>query len=165
MQRPLFAAFALAVTLVFSSATPASAQEAPKAEVAATYSYMYDDLGGTHRNLNGWDVSAAWHANDWFAVVGTVSGHYGDHEHHSLMGGPRFSYRSGRVTSFVQALAGGDATSGAGAFTLAAGVGVDVKLNDRISLRVVQADYHPIFYGSPANNFRVSSGIVFTFGR
>lgn len=52
----------------------------------------------------------------------------------------------------------GSETGFAGAF----GGGLDVKLSDRIDLRLIQADYNPIrFSGGTQNNFRFSIGIVF----
>ena len=48
----------------------------------------------------------------------------------------------------------------------AAGGGLDVKWTDRISVRLVQADYLGTRYGDATqNNFRLSAGIVFHFGR
>ena len=55
-------------------------------------------------------------------------------------------------------------------FALAIGGGVDVRVNDRIALRVFQADYNPIFlsdsnelgFGNTrADNVRFSFGVVF----
>ena len=46
----------------------------------------------------------------------------------------------------------------AGAF----GGGLDIKINDRIDFRAIQADYNPIYSGSRVdNNFRFGVGIVF----
>ncbi len=46
----------------------------------------------------------------------------------------------------------------AGAF----GGGLDVKLSNRVDLRVVQVDYNPIrFDGGTTNNFRIGIGLVF----
>lgn len=83
-----------------------------------------------------------------------------------------------RVTPFARALVGGsffrgftsnitpagnvytfdDATS----FAFAVGGGLDVRVNKRIKVRLIQADYVPTFFGSGRqDNFRLSFGIVF----
>jgi hypothetical protein len=47
-------------------------------------------------------------------------------------------------------------------FALAAGGGLDVKASKRISIRIIQADYNPLFLGGDTiNNFRLGAGIVF----
>jgi outer membrane protein OmpA-like peptidoglycan-associated protein len=57
-------------------------------------------------------------------------------------------------------------------FALLAGAGIDIRLNDRISWRAVQTDYLMTRFTAPAsgaadpqNNIRVSTGLVFTWGR
>jgi opacity protein-like surface antigen len=47
-------------------------------------------------------------------------------------------------------------------FAAAFGGGLDVRVSNRISVRVIQADYNPIFVdGGVSNNFRIGAGIVF----
>ncbi len=47
-------------------------------------------------------------------------------------------------------------------FAAAVGGGLDIRASKRISIRVVQADYNPIFAdGETLNNFRIGVGIVF----
>jgi len=46
-------------------------------------------------------------------------------------------------------------------FALALGGGFDLRLNDRLDLRVVQVGYNPIFFfGGVSHSVRVSAGIV-----
>ena len=83
-----------------------------------------------------------------------------------------------RVTPFAQALVGASlfrgfttTTSVAGnvftfddatSFAMALGGGLDVRVNDRLAIRLVQADYAPTFFGSGRqDNFRLSVGVVF----
>jgi outer membrane protein OmpA-like peptidoglycan-associated protein/opacity protein-like surface antigen len=106
----------------------------------------------------------------------------------TYMFGPRLSYRHGRITPFAQALFGGahgkdfydfsGSSSGSltvtavssNAFAWAAGAGLDVSLNRHISWRVVQTEYVMTRFHNPAateheNDLRVSSGLLFTWGR
>jgi hypothetical protein len=101
------------------------------------------------------------------------------------LAGPEFTKRTGRATVFGHALFGyGEVNGGLfsankGGFAMAFGGGVDVKLNKRFNLRVVQLDYLPSRFGGQAesifgpagpvvtsweNNLRVSVGIVLKFG-
>lgn len=85
---------------------------------------------------------------------------------YNFMAGPRFSYRtSSRVTPFAQVLAGVVAPEPA--FTMAIGGGIDIKLNEHIAFRAVQAEYLFLRGGENATNHnaRISTGIVFRFGK
>ena len=57
-------------------------------------------------------------------------------------------------------------------FAMAFGGGLDVRINNRVSLRVIQAEYNPIFFrsrdingisfeGRTQSNFRIGAGVVF----
>lgn len=57
-------------------------------------------------------------------------------------------------------------------FAMVWGGGIDMRVNDRVSIRVIQADYNPIFFrdqdygtfsiqGRTQSNFRIGAGIVF----
>jgi opacity protein-like surface antigen len=96
-----------------------------------------------------------------------------------MLGGVQFKAGTeGRVTPFAHALAGVSLFRGftsnstptgnvftfdeATSFALAFGGGLDVRLNDRISVRIIQADYAPTFFGSGRqDNIRLSFGVVF----
>lgn len=116
-----------------------------------------------------------------------------------FMGGPQFKLRSGGFQPFGRALAGGANTrfevstrntagTSTGGFDVSAtdfavgvGGGLDIKLGDRIGLRVFQIDYTPVFLrdrsvsvlgstgaiqpivleGQRQDNVRFSFGIVF----
>ena len=90
--------------------------------------------------------------------------------------GPRFTSRKGRITHFTHALVGtylpmgGGGASGAVAgdryFAMSYGGGMDVALNDRLSIRTFQADYmsgRDDLLARP--RLRLQTGIVLTFGR
>lgn len=193
MRRILFIAALLTVLSV-----PAMAQEAPAIEVFGGYSFLRTEGGGS---LNGWNASVAGNFNRYFGLVGDFSGHYGsqdlrldftppgspgsitaransDSSIHSLLFGPRLSYRRNeKLTPFMHSLFGlshlrtkatlrlGDLVSeidsGDNAFTMAIGGGLDLKLSESIGLRLFQADYVLTSFGnSSQSNARVSVGIV-----
>lgn len=198
----------LGLALGFCGAA-AYAQDAPRVEVFGGYSYLNADfsnvapilnqlgfLSASNRlSLNGWDASLNVNLDRGFGLEADFSGHYrGDCEgvnsvtckDLSFMGGPRFSYRIGKITAFTHGLFGGDTASASvggsvvgisdislsasnTSFALAAGGGLDYAVTNRISIRLGQADYfltrHFNDVGIPSqNNFRVAAGIVFTFG-
>jgi outer membrane protein OmpA-like peptidoglycan-associated protein/opacity protein-like surface antigen len=106
--------------------------------------------------------------------------------------GPRVSFRNrGRLTPFLQVLAGvahADDVTLTGcpapilacrplpeetAFAVTAGGGLDFRVNHRIALRLLQAEYLPTRFRDPTsltgdrgwqNNVRLSAGVVFGFG-
>ena len=55
-----------------------------------------------------------------------------------------------------------DFTVSSTGFAAALGGGLDIRANDRIDIRVIQADYNPTrLFGSTQHNFRFGAGIVF----
>ncbi len=107
----------------------------------------------------------------------------------SYLFGPQLKKHSGIVQPFAEVLVGaahtnayaaienaeGDVTTGSGnnnGFALAAGGGIDLKLNKYISARPVEVDYlftrfsanHIANYTNNQNSFRYVGGIVFTLG-
>jgi hypothetical protein len=155
----------LAVLMLGAGAVLASAQEkTPHADAFVGYSYLRFDTGA---NVNGFDASVTGNINDWLGITGEVSGHYREGDSaHFILGGPRFTYRKTgtRVEPFVHALVGVTLINSAPYFGMALGGGVDVKINDKLAIRAVQADYAPIISnGNVVHNARVSAGIVFRF--
>jgi hypothetical protein len=133
-----------------------------------------------------------------FGLTGDFSGHFttrsiadplgGTIDNHvrvfNLLGGPQYRFRSNsRLTPFVRALAGiantrsrlevpslnSTETLSSTDFALAIGGGLDVRVSERVDLRVFQVDYNPIFLSSRnelgfgntrADNVRFSFGVV-----
>ena len=97
---------------------------------------------------------------------------------HTFLLGPQISLRRNLATPFAHALFGLGATSAhlnspfstigttsGDAFAMALGGGVDLRINDRLAWRV-QPDYlQTHFLHTTQKNFRVSTGIVFKFGK
>ena len=172
------AGFLFALVLIFSGA--AAAQQTPKIELFGGYSHLFADLNGTSYNLNGVHASAAENVNSWFGGVLDFSTNFGSNAGYnvnaeSIMYGPRFAYRKSRaITPSVHALFGAirgsrgfDGISEAN-YRFAVGVGgeIDVRINDKVALRLVQADYIPThFLDLRQDNIRLSAGFVFRFPR
>jgi len=178
----------LALSTVFGLST--KAQELPKIDVSANYSYFRANPatpGFGNFSLNGGSATAAYNFRDWLSAVadfggydvGRVSGVNVDNHILTYMFGPQISYRKyRRITPFGHVLVGG-ARAGSGVFATANshtalatafGVGVDWNVRDRFSIRPLQFDYllthlPEVTNGNTQtqNNLRVSAGIVFHF--
>ncbi len=139
--------------------------------------------------MNGGSASLAYRLTHSVSVVGEIgTANKGNVDSTGLdltlssyLAGLRYSLRkSGRFTPFGQVLVGVTHASGglapsqihAGsstAFAMAAGGGLDIKLNRSFSLRAFQTDYLltllPNRTNDHQNNFRLSTGIVVRFGK
>ena len=99
----------------------------------------------------------------------------------SALAGPRFSLRNEHATLFVHALAGLDywrlnsnsavagenysSSANNSGFGIAVGGGFDVNVNEKIAVRVIQADYYFTKHMERRlNNVSLSFGIVFKIG-
>lgn len=199
-------AFALCVTLP----TPASAQERgfiplPVAEVSAGYTFLRDyenvEPGTSGTNLPaGWFTSGAYNVNHWMGLVGEATGSYrnnmleqafdgrnvsADVRAYTVMGGPRFFYKRGRLVPFAQVLAGTAhhrvtgktsfegvtirATETMTDFAIQPGGGITVHLAESLGVRVA-ADYRAVFASvdgdtNRQNQFRFLTGLMFGWGR
>jgi len=151
------------------------------------------------QTLNGFNVSATANLTKGFGLTGDFSGHFktnriadvlgGNISTHirllNLLGGPQYRFRgNSTVTPFVRALAGiadtrsrlevaihnTSDTDSSTDFALALGGGLDVRISERVDLRVFQVDYNAIFLSrgnelgfghARADNVRFSFGVVF----
>lgn len=150
------------------------------------------------QTLHGFNASATINLTRGFGLTGDFSGHFktrtvadplgGNISNHvrvfNILGGPQYRFGSNsRVSPFVRGLAGiantrsrlevpslnaTDRLSSTD-FALAIGGGLDVRVSERVDLRVFQVDYNPIFlskknelgFGSVrADNVRFSFGVV-----
>lgn len=184
-------AVSLLAFLSFSVAA-AYAQETPKLDIFAGYSYVRENpatTGARSFSLNGGSAQAVYHINDWLSGVADFGGYHNgnilgtrtDGTLSTYLFGPRVTYRSfHRFLPFGEALFGvahaganvvGTSTS-RNAFGMALGGGVDYRLNNRFSIRPLQVDYlltrFPEGASSTANrqnqnNLRASAGVVIHF--
>jgi hypothetical protein len=158
----------------------ATAQQTPKVEVFGGYSNLEANLNAASFNLNGTDFSVTENVNKWFGGALDFTSHFGTEagmkvNTETLTYGPVFSYRKHpSVVPFAHVLLGAvrgssdylDISKPAVHFALAAGGGIDVKLTDRVSLRLIQADYLMTRFSlTRQDNVRLSAGIVLRFGR
>ncbi len=178
---------ALLVTLLtFGALSPALAQETPVVDVSGGYSYQRLEGEG----LNGWYATVGGNITSWFGLVGDVNWHYTSErippfedfpggrakdDVRAILGGPRFTFRSGQVAAFAH-VKGGVVTShwsfegfGEGESSNAAmelGGGVDVWVLPRLAIRG-GVDGRVIFYEDDERDgsFRVHVGLVVGFGR
>ena len=165
--------------LVLLVAGAAVAQDTPKAEIFAGYSYIRARPGGGLSGFNnhGGSGSIALNVNRNFGLVADFGGYKvaglpsgSSASIITYLFGPRISSRSNeKITPFVQGLFGGARLSGGGVstngFSFAAGGGLDVKAAQHVAVRIAQFEYvYTRFSGVHFNNFRFSAGIVFRVG-
>jgi len=170
--------------------TAAGAQETPKLDLFAGYSYVRANpstSGVDSFPLHGGSASLAYHATGWVSAVADFGGYTNGNILGSGAGGtlstylfgPRVSYRRhSRITPFGQVLfgvahIGGDNglafSASSNSFAMTLGGGVDVKVAGRFAIRPAQVEYLLTHFdelgtgGRSQNNLRVSSGIVFRF--
>ncbi len=173
----------------FSFTATAFAEETPKFDIFAGYSYVRDNpstSGVPSFNLHGGSASVAYNVNNWLGAVADFGGYHAnnilgsgiDGTISTYLFGPRISYRKHeRITPFAQTLFGVAHASGSGfgvsgtdnAFAASFGGGVDVKLSHRFSWRPAQVEYLLTRFPEATtsretqNNLRVSTGVVFHF--
>ncbi len=183
------------------------AQDVPKAEIFTGYSYSHIGNGSNSGiNLNGWNASITGNVNSWFGITADFSGHYGSPQgtstnRHSFLFGPKLTYRGAdKISAFAHALFGGvrahrgltpPGPSGSPlpqlppvsetAFGMVLGGGVDYKVNTRVAIRLIQADYVMTRFDQPSgivcitfpcpltvagtqHNARLSFGVVWRLG-
>ena len=178
------------LTLASLSGAAVYAQETPKVDVFAGYSYVRAHPGprtGDSFSLNGGTASLTYHIKDGISGVADFAGYHNgnilgrgvDGPLSTYLFGPRFTYRSyHHVTPFAETLFGvahGSATIAGvngptqNAFAMATGGGVDYRLSNRFSLRPLQVDYLLTRFkeGTPnaqnQNNLRASTGFLIHF--
>jgi hypothetical protein len=105
--------------------------------------------------------------NRRFGVEADFSGAYrGSFLHdYTYTFGPVISLRTDHFTPFAHALFGGARFGTANAFCVALGGGLDVRVNDRVAVRLFQADWLSFSErGVTFNrNGRISTGVVIHF--
>jgi hypothetical protein len=191
----------VAVIMLGFSAIALAADEYPRLEVFTGYSYVRCDntfFGNRDVtkpcNYDGIEISATANGNEWLGFEMNVSGYrdrsfekpavmvfptaayphpsFRHHQMFSFLFGPRFSFRTGKTTTFVHALVGDSRVTPGLYFpydnsvSLAIGGGFDIEVYKNISIRPVQLDYYSIREGLPfTDNLRYSVGAVFKFGK
>jgi hypothetical protein len=167
--------------ILFLCLSSQAQETTPEWEIYGGYSFLKAKLNGpgSSFNLNGGGASATQNFNNWFggrlefnAFGGTVSG--ADVTVQTITYGPVFAYRKfDRFVPYAHAQFGDVHASrgylgiseSAHKFAMAAGGGVDIKINELAAIRV-QADYLMTrFLSQRQDNIQLSTGLVFRFGQ
>jgi len=159
-----------------------------EASVGFTYLRADDALV---KNMYGGDVSLFANLNSWIAVGAEFIGAYGqenrkfffrstsvEESRFVYVGGVRINvWRTGNLKVFAEVLGGGahghasalifgiDRSASADGFAAVLGAGAEWKFTRRLAWRIVETDYIPAhFNGQWENDWRVSTGLSFSFG-
>jgi len=154
----------------------AKAQEMPRSEFFVGPSYAAYGAG-IGMNGFGWNSSVSLNLNRWFGVLGEAGGHYGGTggtaHVHTLMAGPRFSWRASEKSTVFGHMLAGYVRRWAGFPSLNShiyglGGGWDYRVGNPVAVRILQVDYFKLgfFPASNKDNYslRFATGIVFRFG-
>ena len=163
----------LVVAAILFGSMAVRAQDAPRADISAGYSYLRQGFSDGV-NSQGGSISGAGYFNHWLGLAGdfgvyhvSQSGISGNT--YTYLFGPRFSAKRDKsVSPFAQVMVGGDHFSAGGGtvsgFSWSAGGGFDLALSHRIALRP-QFDYIGLRYSdNTTNSVRASLSVVFRFG-
>jgi opacity protein-like surface antigen len=178
MTHSLRSALVPVVALVALAGQPAHAQDAPKIEVGATYAVIPTLFAPACHGASG---SVALNLNSWFGVVGDISGctaepssgglfspRPGSRKWFTYLAGPRVSGR-GRFTPHAHFLVGGAyfsledsfASESSNGFGMTIGLGLDLKITNRVGLRLIQPEYlRAKFDGVVSHHLRIQTGVV-----
>ena len=193
----MFALALLALGATNAQGQAVTAPDPPKVEIFGGYGYLRGStlFTGERINLHGASFSAAYYINHWLGIVGDVgvyhAGNIADQFSLTLwsyQGGPRLRLQNDtRFTPYGQFLIGGGHAGGTlytsplgpglapigtnNSFLFTVGGGVDCRLNNRIGVRIVQAEYlrseflNGSTVGHQQNNLRLSAGLILNFGK
>ncbi len=186
-MRRLLVVSCLTVIVALALAAPAMAQPAPKGDIAASFSVLYDkELGSDIQGATGWLptgwlVAGSLRVTGPLSVVGEVGANYKglnvegidfDVNVYSFLGGVKYSPTvTGNAKPFLHMLVGlaranvsamGEHISD-NAFAMQIGGGVDIAATRNVAVRI-QGDYRGLrANGSTGNEFRFATGIVYSF--
>ncbi len=173
--------------LVFLASFSAAAQEIPKVDLFAGYTFVHTGPGIAvpSFNANGGLGSVALNLTNWGSLVvevggihaGTINGTDVDATALTYLAGPKISFfHRSKFSPFAQALFGfvntnpgfNQTTIDHNTFAMSPGVGLDWNATRHFGIRLAQVDY--LLTRMPTatnqvnwNNFRYSTGVVFHF--
>lgn len=172
------------VVFFFSSLAAAQSKSLlPGIEVFGGYSHLSFPSSGlgfaNWTQMNGWDVAVTVpHVYKGLGITADASGDYSTTlEQYNYFVGPQYKWEFGKFNFVAHGLYGRAQTrlrQPGSTFvepsdrqrSLAFGGEVDVPIADRVSVRAVQADYlAEKAFGSNRNSFRISTGLIFRFGK
>lgn len=185
LSRVSFSLLVLAVVVALfpTSLIAQDDKNFPKVELFGGYSWYnpggsFPVSGKVPGIPKGWDAAATFNFNRWAGITADAGGHYKDIANvGTYLFGPQFKYRGDQFTPFIEVLGGLTHISPRGLQNrsqpaIAAGGGLDYKINNWFQWRVLQADYVYTTYKDNAlmlkptrwDGARVQGGGVFTFG-
>jgi hypothetical protein len=144
-------------------------------DMATGYNYQNSDQGdGARSDLNGWYASLQYELNENVAITAEVDSYYGSFrgqavKQQNYVVGPQFTFRgsTAKLRPFIFIQAGDQRSSAMGAvshsFDLQIGTGLEVKIQDRISLQFTPAEYNLAFESGTATH-SYSANIAGRFG-
>jgi hypothetical protein len=146
----------------------------PKWNLEGGYAYMYDSSWKQHL-LYGFSVSLTRRISPAISLVGEGGGSHGQTDNgfsiqrYAFLGGMKVHGGEGQVRPFFQALVGYERQGGevglATGIAVQPGGGVDLTVNDKLTLRA-QGDYRFIREdGNNYNQYRISGGVVWYLGK
>jgi hypothetical protein len=185
--------FAIAICGLFCC-MPLFAAEYPTAEIYGGYQLSVPNLG---ENMHGLFAGGEYNFSPYSGLAGEFG--YGQktinnigysilNKNYSFLAGPRFSYRAGKARAFAHVLVGGVKTNSKLIsasmglitskatdlnFQTAFGGGLEVRVNDRLSVRPAQLELVqtlttnrqiPSLGAAWDSGLRFSAGLVFKFG-
>ncbi|MGD1095677.1 MAG: outer membrane beta-barrel protein [Bryobacteraceae bacterium] len=175
----------LLLVVFLASAAVMSAQEVstPAWEVGMNYSWLHVTSANYdyQRTGNGGSGYLEYNVNSMLGLVGDFGGYANtrtgiDDTLLTYLFGPRFNWRHGRLTPYVQFLFGGASawigptSTTQNAFATAAGGGLDYNLSNRIAIKPIQVEYvmtqlsSANGFGDHQNDLRYSAGVVLRLG-
>ena len=184
----------LAIVLLLGGAPAAVAQESYSGDAAAAYHWVHTNAGPGQCGcfgLNGGGLSGSWNFRGPWSLVTEISAEYTNGAPTtgnsltltSYLAGARYRlpqpwlHGAHKPQPFAQLLIGaghagggvagiGDASYG---FATRMGGGVDVPVNPRFAVRIIQIDYYLTHFANSTNdhqnNLLVGAGIVFHWSR
>lgn len=127
-------------------------------------------------SLVGTNTTVSYYTSSWLAVEGNIVTGFAPainvNEHVKYFGGGggiRVGGRRNRFEPWVHALVGGahlqpqTAGNSRSAFSAQAGIGLDYRLNSRLSVRAETDWVHTTFFNQSQNNFQAALDVVFHF--
>lgn len=148
------------------------ATHAQKFDVFTGYSLLRVDETPSDVSMNGWEGSVEYKFSDYLGVTADVSAHYGtifgteSMNIHGYYFGPELRLQK-RVSPFVHVMLGDTRLSIPGEignhFSVVLGGGADLRINDLLSIRLIQADFPTGNLVSTSVDGRISTGLVFHF--
>ena len=184
----------IVMTLLLASAGATFAQDEHSGDVAAAYHWVRSNAGPGECGcfgLNGGGISGSWNFRRGWSAVADFSAETGNGAPpagnsltlSSYMAGVRYKFKhpwfdgEHKPEPFAQILIGGAHAGGGEAgiangdfvFATRIGGGIDVPINSRFAVRVIQMDYYLTTFANATNdhqnNFLVGAGVVWRWSR